>query len=175
VSLLQFSACTLLLLSVAAVAQAQSFESLIDDEAAAGPHEATRRQHLDLAVPLPLLTPPAAPMASMAFAQATGGQQRSAERNAVLGLYGAFVALQVMDLHSSLLAMNEGGREGNPVIRSVARNPVALSAAKLAGTVATLYLAEQIWKRKPAVAIATMVGVNSAYVVVVVHNYRTRR
>ena len=62
----------------------------------------------------------------------------------------------------------------NPLVRSIDADPVALTAFKIGATATTIVLAEKLWRNhKRTAAVLTMVGVNSAYAIIVAHNYRT--
>ena len=87
-------------------------------------------------------------------------------------LYISFVSLQVLDVHSTLLGLESGGREANPVLRPLAGSTAALVAMKAGHAAAAIYLSERLWKsHHRTAAIFTMAALNSAYVAVVAHNY----
>ena len=53
-------------------------------------------------------------------------------------------------------------------------DPVAMTAFKIGATATTIVLAEKLWRsQKRTAAVMTMIGLNSAYVIIVAHNYRT--
>jgi hypothetical protein len=108
-----------------------------------------------------------------AFAQdiPTGGQNQ----HALVSLYVSFATLQVLDLHSTLRALDGGAVEGNPLLRGVAHQPAALIGVKALGAASTIWLAHKMSKRNKASAIVVMAAVNSAYAMVVAHNYRAGR
>lgn len=87
-------------------------------------------------------------------------------------LYATNVALQVLDAHSTLRALGNGGREVNPVMKGVVGNRGALLAVKAGAAVGTIYFAEKLWKRNRVAAIALMVAVNGATAAIVAHNYK---
>jgi Domain of unknown function (DUF5658) len=95
--------------------------------------------------------------------------------NSLVPLYLSFAALQALDVHSTLGALNRGGVEANPLMQSVTGNPASLVAIKAAGTAGVLYTSERLWKKNPAAAIVFMVGANSAMAWVVQNNYRAAR
>ena len=94
---------------------------------------------------------------------------------ALLPLYVSFAALQALDVHSTLMALEGGAREGNPVMRKVVSSPASLVAVKALSTAGALYAAEKLWKRNRTLAILTMIGLNGAYLAVVSHNYSAAR
>ncbi len=89
----------------------------------------------------------------------------------LLPLYITFAALQMMDAHSTTKALNNGGVEVNPVMRTIAGNRTALYATKIAVTAATIYIGETFWRKNRFGTIMTMVALNSVYAMVVQHNY----
>jgi hypothetical protein len=95
--------------------------------------------------------------------------------NSLLPLYLSFAAFQALDVHSTLGALNRGGVEANPLMKSVTGNPASLVAIKAAGTAGVLYTSERLWKKNPAAAIVFMIGANSAMAWVVQNNYRAAR
>ena len=92
----------------------------------------------------------------------------------LIPLYLSFAALQMFDAHSTVLAVNRGARELNPLIRSIDADPVALTAFKLGTTAATIVVAEKLWRgHNRTAAVMSMIAVNTAYAFIVTHNYRT--
>lgn len=91
-------------------------------------------------------------------------------------LYGTFALLQAMDAITTVKALNQPGvRETNPIVRPFARNVPAMVVLKSASTVVTVAAVEKLWRRNRTAAVATMVGINIAYGVVVSHNAATLR
>jgi hypothetical protein len=91
-----------------------------------------------------------------------------------LPLYASFAGLQVLDAHSTLRALNAGGSERNPLLRDIAGRPAALFALKAGVTASTILLTEKLRVKNRVGAIVLMVALDSAYAMVVVHNYRAR-
>ena len=86
-------------------------------------------------------------------------------------LYGAFVGLQALDVHSTMLAVQSGaGQEANPALRRI--GSPALFAMK-AGTTASIILASERLRKDhhPLAAVMLMIGANSAYAMITAHNY----
>jgi hypothetical protein len=86
-------------------------------------------------------------------------------------LYAVTVFTQVLDAHSTTSALSRGGREVNPVMQGVASNRGALLAVKMGAAVGTVFVAEKLWRRNRAAAIALMVAVNVATAGIAAHNY----
>jgi len=87
----------------------------------------------------------------------------------------SFGALQIMDVVSTTRALNAGLTEGNTAMRGVVDRPLAVAAVKAGATAATIFLVNRVARKNRAAAILTMVAINSAYSVVVVHNFRAVR
>jgi hypothetical protein len=90
---------------------------------------------------------------------------------ALIPLYISFGALQAADIHSTLRALDAGGREANPFLGGVAGSPGALIAVKTAGTAATIFAVERLSKKHPITAVVTMVAINSFIATLAAHNY----
>ena len=96
-------------------------------------------------------------------------------RGVLVPLYASFVALQLLDAHSTLRGIDAGATEANPVMGGIAHKPVALVAVKAGLTASTIYLVEKLRVRSRRASIALMAVLNSAYVTIVAHNYRVPR
>ena len=89
----------------------------------------------------------------------------------LMPLYVSFAGLQVLDTLSTGAALRSGGAEANPLLGSIAGSPGALLSTKAAVTGAMIYASERLWKQNRVGAVATMIGVNSAYAMIASHNY----
>ena len=94
---------------------------------------------------------------------------------ALIPLYVSFVALQVLDMHSTTYALDRGAVEANPAIKGFVDNRYAMGALKAAGTAGVIFVSEKVRKKNKAAAIGLMVASNAAMTWVVQHNYRTAR
>jgi hypothetical protein len=86
-------------------------------------------------------------------------------------MYASFAALQVLDVHSTSKALAAGARESNPLL-PFAGNTALMIGVKAASSAGTIYLANRIAKKNRAAAVILMAAFNSAYSVIVAHNYR---
>lgn len=94
-------------------------------------------------------------------------------RGAVLSsLYGSFVALQALDAHSTLLAVDRGAVEANPLIGGLASRPAALIAMKAGTAAGVIYMTERVRRHNRIAAMVLMLASNSAYATLVARNYR---
>lgn len=87
-------------------------------------------------------------------------------------LYASTVAMQVLDVHSTLAALSAGGIETNPMMQEVTGNPAMFMAVKAGVAASTILAAKQLSKHNKMAAVVTLVAINSAYAMVVSHNYR---
>jgi hypothetical protein len=87
-------------------------------------------------------------------------------------MYGSFLTLQALDVHSTRRAVALGGTEVNPIMSPFANNTPAMAAMKFGTAAGVIYMTERIRVRNRVAAIAMMAAFNSAYAVVVSHNYR---
>jgi hypothetical protein len=102
----------------------------------------------------------------------SAGRGRSRSARALLPLYLSFVALQGLDVHSTLTAINRGARETNPMMGAFVDRPAALVALKVGTAAGVLYMTERVRRHSPLGAVLMMVAFNSAYATVVANNYR---
>ena len=93
-------------------------------------------------------------------------------RGVLVPLYVSYAALQALDAHSTFRALGGGSSEINPVMRGAAGNPVALVAIKASLAASTIYLVEKVRAQHRRAALVLMTALNSAYALVVAHNYR---
>ncbi len=93
---------------------------------------------------------------------------------ALVGLYASFVGLEALDIYSTQRALGNGGVETNPAMRGVVSNSASFIAVKAATGGAVIWMSEKMRKQHPGLAIAMMVGLNSAIATVVAHNYSIR-
>ncbi len=85
------------------------------------------------------------------------------------------VVMQALDVHSTYSALGRGAAEANPLMAGLAGNPAAVVATPAAVATATVLAVRHVGKRNKVAAIATLVAINSAYALVVDHNYRVAR
>jgi hypothetical protein len=94
---------------------------------------------------------------------------------AMLSLYAVTVALQMLDAHSTMSALGRGAREANPLMKDIAANKAAMFGVKAAVAGTTILAMHKVSKKNRVAAIITGIAINSAYAVVVAHNYRVGR
>ena len=90
-------------------------------------------------------------------------------------LQAATVATQILDVHSTMKALNNGAVEANPVMGGVVKNPAAFIAVKAAMGAGLMYATHKMARRNKVAAIVTSAAINSAYLIVAHHNYKVAR
>lgn len=125
------------------------------------------------AKPAQALLFPVAARETLASTASTGAPDFSRiRRPAVLPVLYATTALtQVLDAHSTLSALNRGAREANPLMQGASTHSGSLMAVKAGAAIGTVYMAEKMWRRNRAGAIAAIVAMNAVTAVVAAHNY----
>jgi len=93
--------------------------------------------------------------------------------SALIALYVAHGALQMLDAGSTLRAINSGqAREANPLMRPLVSHPPAFIAVKAGIGAGMIYGVHCFSKRHPKAAILVMLGINGGYVYLVQRNFR---
>ena len=92
----------------------------------------------------------------------------------LMPLYFGFAASHALDMHSTSLAIDRGGRERNPLLKALGPdNTWAAVAVKASITGATIWTAENMWKRNRRMnAVVLMVAVTAFQTAIDSHNYR---
>ncbi len=99
----------------------------------------------------------------------------SSHFNTLAPFYASTVALQVLDVRSTLQVISLGGGEGNPLLKGIVARPALFLGLKAAMAAASIYSANRLAKHNKIGAIATMVALNSVYAMVVAHNFQLAR
>ncbi len=100
---------------------------------------------------------------------------RPSGRAGLVSLSVAAAALQGLDAYTTLVALNRGAQEANPMMRGAAGNPAALIAVKSSMTAATIYAAHRLWPRNKTAAVAVLAISNGLLATVVAHNVSVLR
>lgn len=144
-----------------AAASALIFAVAVRPAAAAGP---VADSGAAVAVTAGILAAPKAPLvvapASDRFL--TIAQPTRPERGAVLPLlYVGLAGLNAFDAYTTTVGLSNGAREANPLLRSVAGNPVALWTVKAGATAGSIVIAERLWRQNRRMAAITMLLVSN--------------
>jgi len=110
------------------------------------------------------------PAAQPAASAATTVPRRSSN-GLFTSLYIGFATTQVLDVHSTLRALDAGHREANPMMQWATDRPAAFVALKTATTAGTLFVAERVRRHHPKAALIMMTALDTAYSFVVAKNY----
>ena len=97
-------------------------------------------------------------------------QRRLTDPAFVKKLYYGLGALQATDAVTTLVSVNRGAREANPLLQHAARNPAAMFALKAGVVAGTVFTLEKLRKDHPVVAVASLLAINSTLAVVAVNN-----
>jgi len=91
---------------------------------------------------------------------------------ALLSLQVSFVALEALDVFSTMRGISHGHTEANPLMRGVAGNSMAMATVKAGAAASTILLVRQVARKNRVAAIAMMAAMNTALSVVVARNLR---
>jgi hypothetical protein len=91
---------------------------------------------------------------------------------ALTSLQVSFVALEALDVFSTMRGMSRGHTEANPLMRGVAGNSMAMMTVKAGATASTILLVRQVARKNRVAAIAILAATNTALSVVVARNLR---
>ena len=85
-------------------------------------------------------------------------------------LAASYLALSGLDSYTTVVALQRGSEEKNPLLAGMAHNTGTLLATKTALAVGTVLVARRLWTHHRTAGIALMVAANVANAVIVVHN-----
>jgi hypothetical protein len=138
---------------------------------AAAPEPATQCDAEDPAYGCSGSAEPPVPLVARGAPAAIAAAPRAERPAILLPLYTAFIALQALDVHSTLRAPQFGGREANPVVGGMLGSPAALVATKAGVSAGIVLVSERLWRRNRAASIVTMAALNGLYTTIVARNY----
>ena len=90
----------------------------------------------------------------------------------LISLQAATVVTQMLDVHSTLKAVNAGGVEANPVMGGLVQNKAAFIGVKAGISAGAIYMTQRVARDNKVAAIAASAAINSAFLMVARHNYR---
>lgn len=120
----------------------------------------------------PQAAPLSSPQMSTPIQQQKLPPSRPGSSGGMMALYASTIAVQAMDLHSTMTGIKAGASEGNPLMGGATKNAAVFIGVKAAVTAGTIFAAQKLAKRNKPAAIAMLVAINSAYAMIAVHNYR---
>jgi hypothetical protein len=138
---------------------------------------AQERVQLDLstAVSNAVVPPVVLSTQQMPFEFDSGFRRQQPSSPLMTSLYVSTAVMQALDVHSTLQALDRGAVEGNPMMSGVTGNKAAFIALKSGVAFGTVMAARNMSKRNRVAAALTLVAINSAYAMVVNHNYKVAR
>ena len=119
----------------------------------------------------PLFTVTREPLAATAAPTAAPDFSRIRRPSVLPALYAMTAVTQALDAHSTFAALGRGAREANPLMQGAANHGGALLAVKAGAAIGTVYMAEKMWRRNRAGAIAAIVAMNVVTAAIAAHNY----
>jgi hypothetical protein len=90
-------------------------------------------------------------------------------------MYASSALLHALDVHSTMLALDRGGIEANPLMAGITKNKAAFIATKAAVATGTILAARNLSRRNKVAAVLTLAAINTAYAMIVQHNYKVAR
>jgi hypothetical protein len=121
---------------------------------------------------------PAAPVVNLQTAAPIAphaGASPAGPSYGMVSLYAATAAIQALDAQSTYAALGRGGVEGNPMVSGLVANRGAFLGVKAAVAASSILAAQRLARHNKVAAIAALVAMNSAYALVVSHNYQVAR
>ena len=112
---------------------------------------------------------PVAPTAAVREAWAEEAGQHGPSTGALTAMYGAYGAVQALEMASTIRARNQGAREVNPIM---ARGYGAATATKAVLAGATLAAVGIMQKKHRKAAFVTLLALNAATAAVAANNFR---
>jgi len=85
-------------------------------------------------------------------------------------MYYSYGFLQAADVVTTLVSVNQGAREFNPLLQGASQNSAAMIAIKAGTAAGTILMIEKLRKEHPVIAVATLIAINSTLAVVAVNN-----
>jgi len=85
-------------------------------------------------------------------------------------LYYGYAVLQMTDAATTLVSVNRGAREANPLLQDAAGSPAAMIGIKAATIAGTILMLEKVRRDHPVVATASLIAINATLAVVAVNN-----
>lgn len=93
----------------------------------------------------------------------------------LVGLQATTIASQMLDVHSTLQAIDRGAVEANPMMGGLVKNRAAFISTKAAIGAGLVYATHRLGQRNKVAAVVMAAAVNSAYLYVARHNYKVAR
>ena len=134
--------------------------------------QAQDRPQLDLSSAVSSVSIPSAAYATEQGSNFARPARKGKTSGMLAGLYASTAVMQALDVHSTLTAFGAGAVEANPLMTGITKNRVAFIALKAGIAASTVMAAHNMAKTNKVAAIATLFAINSAYAMIVSHNYK---
>ncbi len=136
---------------------------------------AQERASLDVSAAVSNAITPSAIAASDVPAPAFRSARAQKRSSLMSALYASTFTMQALDVHSTLKAFGAGAVEANPLMTDVTKNKLAFVALKAGIATSTVLAAHNMARTNKVAAVMTLVAINSAYAMIVDHNYKVAR
>jgi len=103
---------------------------------------------------------------------AAGQEMKEPPSKVFTALAATFVGLNALDVVTTERAILSGGREANPVMAPLTRDPYAFALTKAATTAATVMIVRRIARKHRVAAVVFWVAADVGLGLVVAHNAR---
>jgi hypothetical protein len=133
--------------------------------------QAQERVQLDLSSAISNTASPSAAYNADQMPNYVKPTQKSRTAGVLASLYVSTAVMQALDVRSTLTAFNAGAVEANPLMTGVTKNKLAFVALKAGIATSTVIAAHNMAKTNKVAAIATLFAINSAYAMIINHNY----
>jgi hypothetical protein len=104
-----------------------------------------------------------------------GQGRRSWSTPVLTALHVTSVAAQMLDVHSTIRALDRGGIEANPLMSGLVKNRAAFIGIKAAMGAGLVLATHKMAKSNKLAAIVTAAAANSVMLTVASHNYKVAR
>lgn len=84
------------------------------------------------------------------------GGESTRRPGSLASLYVSLAGLHAFDAYSTLRGVSRGAHEANPLMQGAVKNPAVFWAMKAATTAVPMMVAEKMWKKNRAGAVAVM-------------------
>jgi hypothetical protein len=134
--------------------------------------QAQERVQLDLSSAISNTNSPSAAYNADQLPNFVKPTQKSRSSGVLASLYVSTAVMQALDVRSTVTAFGAGAVEANPLMTDVTKNKLAFVALKAGIAASTVMAAHNMAKTNKAAAIATLFAINSAYAMIINHNYK---
>ena len=99
------------------------------------------------------------------------GEGPSAAKFGMGAVYASTALMHILDIDSTFKALKRGATEANPMMSGLVKNRAAFIATKAGIAAASIYATHRMAKNNKVGAVLASAAINSAYLMIVKHNY----